>query len=98
MMMRGFVKIPDLILDGQRQFSRRASFRGDAKHRTRNLEIPRCAIAHLRSGASAPSPNDALQLNYRWLFEIKSGIFTNAKHHDLFGRSGISHCLENALW
>jgi hypothetical protein len=23
------------------------SFRGDAKHRTRNLEIPRCAIAHL---------------------------------------------------
>src|SRR5713101_8008257 len=26
------------------------SFRGDAKHRTRNLEIPRCAIAHLRSG------------------------------------------------
>src|ERR1700682_6771034 len=28
------------------------SFRGDAKRRTRNLEIPRCAIAHLRSGAS----------------------------------------------
>src|SRR5947199_7981978 len=28
------------------------SFRGDAKHRTRNLEIPRCAIAHLRSGPS----------------------------------------------
>src|ERR1700716_868373 len=27
------------------------SFRGDAKHRTRNLEIPRCASAHLRSGA-----------------------------------------------
>src|SRR6202795_3232261 len=26
------------------------SFRGDAKRRTRNLEIPRCAIAHLRSG------------------------------------------------
>src|SRR5882672_1001122 len=26
------------------------SFRGDAKHRTRNLEIPRCASAHLRSG------------------------------------------------
>src|SRR5450755_564654 len=34
------------------------SFRGDAKHRTRNLEIPRCAIAHLRSGADAPSRND----------------------------------------
>src|SRR5260370_40276279 len=28
------------------------SFRGDAKHRTRNLEIPRCAIAHLGSGPS----------------------------------------------
>src|SRR5580765_6835442 len=29
-----------------------ASYRGDAKHRTRNLEIPRCAIAHLWSGPS----------------------------------------------
>jgi hypothetical protein len=29
------------------------------KHRTRNLEIPRCAIAHLRSGANAPSRNDS---------------------------------------
>jgi hypothetical protein len=28
------------------------SFRGDAKYRTRNLEIPRCAIAHLRSDPS----------------------------------------------
>src|SRR5207253_3165415 len=36
------------------------SFRGDAKHRTRNLEIPRCAIAHLWSGACAPSRNDSL--------------------------------------
>jgi len=27
-----------------------SSFRGDAQHRTRNLELPRCAIAHLRSG------------------------------------------------
>jgi hypothetical protein len=34
------------------------SFPGDAEHRTRNLEIPRCAIAHLRSGANAPSRND----------------------------------------
>src|SRR6266446_3972920 len=32
--------------------ARLPSFRGDAKHRTRNLEIPRCAIAHLRSGPS----------------------------------------------
>src|SRR6185295_2529330 len=44
------------------------SFRGDAKHRTtvrncapENLEIPRCAIAHLRSGANAPSRNDGLE-------------------------------------
>src|SRR6202790_4425042 len=29
-----------------------ASFRGDAKHRIRNLAIPRCAIVHLRSGPS----------------------------------------------
>src|ERR1700730_14138805 len=29
--------------------------RCQASHRTRNLEIPRCAIAHLRSGANAPS-------------------------------------------
>jgi hypothetical protein len=36
------------------------SFRGDAEHRTRNLEIPRCAIAHLRSGAGAPSRNDGV--------------------------------------
>src|SRR5271156_6250922 len=38
-----------------------SSFRGDAKHRTRNLEIPRCAIAHLRSGADAPSRNDGVR-------------------------------------
>jgi NAD(P)-dependent dehydrogenase (short-subunit alcohol dehydrogenase family) len=36
---------------GWRSFRDKPSFRGDAKHRTRNLEIPRCAIAHLRSGA-----------------------------------------------
>jgi hypothetical protein len=35
------------------------------KHRTRNLEIPRCAIAHLRSGAGAPSRNDC---NYKRTF------------------------------
>jgi hypothetical protein len=34
-----------------------SSFRGDAKHRARNLEIPRCTIAHPRSGP-APSRND----------------------------------------
>ena len=41
------------------------SFRGDAQHRTRNLEIPRCAIAHLRSGANAPSRNDGLFCNHQ---------------------------------
>ena len=41
------------------------SFRGDAQHRTRNLEIPRCAIAHLRSGAHAPSRNDG-----SWLLRV----------------------------
>src|SRR5947207_10470363 len=40
--------------------------RGDAKHRTRNLEIPRCAIAHLRSGANAPSWNDGGRLLRRF--------------------------------
>src|SRR6266478_9723266 len=34
------------------KLSRSPSFRAGAKHRTRNLEIPRCAIAHLRSGPS----------------------------------------------
>jgi hypothetical protein len=65
------------------EFNVTPSFRGDAKHRTRNLEIPRCAIAHLRSG-SADHPgmtasgfliglalraprNDGSQL--KWLFE-----------------------------
>jgi hypothetical protein len=43
-------------------YSQGPSFRGDAKHQTmvrncapENLEFPRCAIAHLRSG---PSRND----------------------------------------
>src|SRR5712664_3608039 len=40
---------PDGIFAKQSR-ARPRSFRGDAKHRTRNLEIPRCAIAHLRSG------------------------------------------------
>src|SRR5450631_4504160 len=39
------------------------SFRGDAKHRTRNLEIPRCAIAHLRSGPSDHPGMTALASN-----------------------------------
>src|SRR5258705_12941928 len=38
--------------DRLREASQTPSFRGDAKHRARNLEIPRCAIAHLRSGPS----------------------------------------------
>src|SRR3979490_2797757 len=35
------------------------SFRSALKMRARNLEIPQCAIAHLRSGADAPSRNDS---------------------------------------
>jgi hypothetical protein len=38
--------------DRLREATHGPSFRGDAKHRARNLEIPRCAIAHLRSGPS----------------------------------------------
>jgi hypothetical protein len=41
-----------------RRANQSPSFRGDGKHRTRNLEIPRCALAHLRCGANAPSRND----------------------------------------
>src|ERR1700694_5754063 len=37
------------------------------KHRTRNLEIPRCAIAHLRSGACAPPRNDGVTLRLHYL-------------------------------
>src|SRR5882724_12055733 len=44
--MKGLVKRP------------KPSFRGDAKHRTRNLEIPRCATAHLRFVAAATPRND----------------------------------------
>jgi len=33
---------------------------GRCGHRARNLEIPRCAIAHLRSGSSDPSRNDGV--------------------------------------
>src|SRR5258706_9757249 len=45
------------------------SFRGDAEHRTRNLEIPRCAIAHPRSGAGAPSRNDGF-----WIASRHAGL------------------------
>jgi len=45
----------------------RLSFRGALKARammcnctSENLEIPRCAITHLRSGANAPSRNDGI--------------------------------------
>src|SRR5260370_31439686 len=50
------------ILAKRRGGGRKPSFRGDAKHRTRNLEIPRCAIAHLRSGpADHPGMTRALR-------------------------------------
>src|SRR5258706_303858 len=44
--------------DSLREAIQSSSFRGDAKHRARNLEIPRCAIAHLRSGPSDHPRND----------------------------------------
>ena len=47
------------------------SFRGDAKHRTRNLEIPRCAIAHLRSGPADHPGMTALQRIVCGCFEIE---------------------------
>ena len=37
------------------------SFRGDATHRTRNLEIPRCAIAHLWPAPFGASRNDGIR-------------------------------------
>src|SRR6266699_1704589 len=51
------------------------SFRGDAKHRTRNLEIPRCAIAHLRPGAGAPARNDEAE---RPMLTKSSHLFDDA--------------------
>src|SRR5207253_7365050 len=54
-----------------------SSFRGDAQHRTRNLEIPRCAIAHLRSGACAPSRNDTHPTK-----KPPQGLFRNRVHLD----------------
>src|SRR2546423_13849266 len=51
-------KRDEVVIIAFRSFAGLTSFRGDAQHRTRNLEIPRCAIAHLRSGAYAPSRND----------------------------------------
>ena len=44
----------------QRQGLVYLSFRGASKTRTRNLEIPRCAIAHLRSAPNGASRNDAV--------------------------------------
>jgi len=46
----------------------RMSFRGDAKHRTRNLEIPRCAIAHLWSG---PSDHPGMTVHWMDCFRLR---------------------------
>src|SRR5258706_2457593 len=45
-----------------RRVNKYAVIPGRAIARTRNLEIPRCAIAHLRSGPCGPSRNDALTI------------------------------------
>src|SRR3984957_6957235 len=46
-------EISDMITSGFFLFSY-LSFRGDAQHRTRNLEIFRCAIAHHSSRYACP--------------------------------------------
>src|SRR5580704_4402374 len=51
-----------------RQSSPRQS-RAMRLHRTRNLEIPRCAIAHLRSGAGAPSRIDSGEISINLISE-----------------------------
>ena len=59
--MRMLRLMPERLTENATSKTRRLSpsFRGDARHRTtmctctsENLEIPRCAIAHLRSGAA----------------------------------------------
>src|SRR5712664_243034 len=61
-----------------------SSFRGDAKHRTgmcdctsENLEIPRCAIAHLRSG---PSDHPGMTALETWMPGTRPGM-TNVERH-----------------
>src|SRR5436305_8953860 len=61
--------------------SGQSSFRGDAKHRTmmcnctsENLEIPRCAIAHLRSGATHHPGMTTLAALRRLLLRRESSV------------------------
>src|SRR5712664_4143036 len=41
------ISVPSIVDMSLEDWRRTPAFRGDAKHRTRKLEIPRCAIAHL---------------------------------------------------
>jgi hypothetical protein len=59
------------------------SFRGDAKHRTRNLEIPRCAIAHLRSGP-ADHPGMTVSGLHVIASEAKQSISLRKERMDCF--------------
>src|SRR5271167_481850 len=84
----------------------RSSFRGDAKHRTtmcnctsENLEIPRCTIVHLRSGAHAPSRNDgAKTLDFsRFGFAMRRKARNDKVDHLVDCRSRLMLGLRNDL-
>ena len=51
-----------------------------AEHRTRNCQIPRCAIAHLRSGAGAPSRKNGFWIASR-------GVSSGARSRDPLARN-----------
>jgi len=63
-----YLKLCPSLRGEKRRSNPKPSFRGDAKHRTRNLEIPRCASAHLRSGANAPSRNDGFSISGKFSY------------------------------
>src|SRR5216683_6114450 len=75
------------------------SFRGASKTRTRNLEIPRCAIAHLRSGPEpvigrrkAPTRWDHPGMTTERLAEKSLPSFATAGH---FGHAEVLRPLLN---
>jgi len=73
------------------------SFRGDAKHRTRNLEIPGLVLTHhpgmTKSGIN--SFRTAMTALVSWLFEIESGVswwpaWLTARHRETENISGLA--------
>src|SRR5712691_171431 len=76
--MAGLVPAIHVFLVADIAVSVPSSFRGDAKHRTmvrncapENLEIPRCAIAHLRSG---PSDHPGMTVRETWMPGTRPGM------------------------